>query len=82
MRWMSPAFRPHPDIESKVSMTFDHKKFKSIDVKLGVAMTSMLRAGSDKAADIYLEVNRKANDDVRSFEGKIIQGQADHRNDV
>ena len=54
---------------------FDHKKFKSIDVKLGVAMTSMLRAGSDKAADIYLEVNRKANDDVRSFEGKIIKGK-------
>ena len=54
---------------------FDHKKFKSIDVKLGVAMTSMLRAGSDKAADIYLEVNRKANDYVRSFEGKIIKGR-------
>ena len=73
MRWLSPAFRPHPDIEGLNDS--GHKKFKSIDVKLGVAMTSMLRAGSDKAADLYLEVNRKANDYVRSFEGKIIKGR-------
>eukprot|EP00439_Symbiodinium_sp_Y106_P026012 s2644_g3.t1 len=64
MKWLSPTFRPHP-----------HKKFKSIDVKLGVAMTAMLRAGSDKAAELYLEVNRKANDYVRSYEGKIIKGR-------
>eukprot|EP00439_Symbiodinium_sp_Y106_P042331 s2065_g5.t1 len=73
MKWLSPAFRPHPDIEGLNDS--GHKKFKCIDVKLGVAMTSMLRAGSDKAADIYLEVNRKANDYVRSFEGKIIKGR-------
>ena len=35
----------------------------------------MLRAGSDKAAELYLEVNRKANDYVRSYEGKIIKGR-------
>ena len=64
MKWLSPTFRPHP-----------HKKFKSIDVTLGVAMTAMLRAGSDKAAELYLEVNRKANDYVRSYEGKIIKGR-------
>ena len=73
MRWLSPAFRPNPGIEDPNDS--GHKKFKSIDVKLGVAMTSMLRAGSDKAADLYLEVNRKANDYVRSFEGKIIKGR-------
>ena len=38
-------------------------------------MTAMLRAGSDKAAELYLEVNRKANDYVRSYEGKIIKGR-------
>ena len=38
-------------------------------------MTGMLRAGSDKAAELYLEVNRKANDYVRSYEGKIIKGK-------
>eukprot|EP00439_Symbiodinium_sp_Y106_P044222 s4937_g5.t1 len=52
-----------------------HKKLKSIDVKLEVAMTGMLRAGGDKAAELYLEVNRKANDYVRSYEGKIIKGR-------
>eukprot|EP00439_Symbiodinium_sp_Y106_P050431 s6773_g6.t1 len=46
-----------------------------IDVKLGVAMSAMLRAGSDKAAELYLEVNRKANDYVRSYDGKIIKGR-------
>ena len=38
-------------------------------------MTAMLRAGSDKAAELYLEVNRKANDYVRAYEGKIIKGR-------
>ena len=38
-------------------------------------MAAMLRAGSDKAAELYLEVNRKANDYVRSYEGKIIKGR-------
>ena len=71
MKWLSPAFRPHPDIEGLNDS--GHKKFKSIDVKLGVAVAAMLRAGSDKAAELYLEVNRKANDYVRSYEGKIIK---------
>ena len=73
MRWLSPAFRPHADIEGLNDS--GHKKFKSIDVKFGVAMTAMRRAGSDKAAELYLEVNRKANDYVRSYEGKIIKGR-------
>ena len=67
------AFRPHPDIEGLNDS--GHKKLKSIDVKLEVAMTGMLRAGGDKAAELYLEVNRKANDYVRSYEGKIIKGR-------
>eukprot|EP00439_Symbiodinium_sp_Y106_P055637 s2913_g7.t1 len=73
MKWLRPAFRPHPDIEGLHDS--GHKKFKSIDFKLGVAMTAMLRAGSHKAAELYLEVNRKANDYVRSYEGKIIKGR-------
>ena len=73
MKWLSPAFRPHPDIEALNDS--GHKKFKGIDVKLGVAMSAMLRAGSDKAAELYLEVNRKANDYVRSYDGKIIKGR-------
>ena len=54
MKWLSPAF---PDIEALNDS--GHKKFRGIDVKLGVAMSAMLRAGSDKAAELYLEVNRK-----------------------
>ena len=38
-------------------------------------MSAMLQAGSDKAAELYLEVNQKANDYVRSYEGKIIKGR-------
>ena len=73
MKWLSPAFRPNPDIEALNDS--GHKKFRGIDVKLGVAMSAMLRAGSDKAAELYLEVNRKANDYVRSYDGKIIKGR-------
>eukprot|EP00439_Symbiodinium_sp_Y106_P083820 s148_g24.t1 len=73
MRWLSPAFHSHPDMEALNDS--GHRKFKSTDVKLGAAMTAMLRAGSDKAAELYLEVNRKANEYVRSFEGKIIKGR-------
>ena len=73
MKWLSPAFRPHPDIEALNDS--GHKKFRGIDVKLGVAMSAMLRAGSDKAAELYLEVNRKANDYIRSYDGKIIKGR-------
>ena len=67
------SLRPHPDIEALNDS--GHKKFRGIDVKLGVAMSAMLRAGSDKAAELYLEVNRKANDYVRSYDGKIIKGR-------
>ena len=56
-------------------MIQDTRNFKGIDVKLGVAMAAMLRAGSDKAAELYVEVNRKADDYVRSYEGKIIKGR-------
>ena len=49
MKWLSPAFRPYPDIEALNDS--GHKKFRGIDVKLGVAMSAMLRAGSDKAAE-------------------------------
>ena len=73
MKWLSPAFRPHPDIEALNDS--GHKKFRGIDVKLGVAMSAMLRAGSDKAAELYLEVNRKAKDYVPSYDGKIIKGR-------
>ncbi|CAE7573004.1 unnamed protein product [Symbiodinium sp. KB8] len=73
MKWLSPAFRPHPDIEALNDS--GHRKFKSIDVKLGVAMTAMLRAGSDRAAELYLEVNRKSNEYVRDYDGKIIKGR-------
>eukprot|EP00439_Symbiodinium_sp_Y106_P027866 s1892_g3.t1 len=73
MKWLSPALRPHPDVEALNDS--GHKKFKGIDVKLGVAMSAMLRAGSDKAAELYLEVNRKASDYVRSYDGKIIKGR-------
>ena len=41
MGWLSPAFRPHPDIEALNDS--GHRKFNSIDVKFGVAMTAMLR---------------------------------------
>ena len=34
-------------------------------MKLGVAMTAMLKAPADQAADLYLDVNRKANQYVR-----------------
>ena len=74
MRWLSPAFRPQPDIAALNDS--GHQKFKSIDVKLGAAMTAMLCAGGDNAAaDLYLEVNRKANSYVRSYAGKIIKGR-------
>ena len=49
-------------------------KFKSIDVKLGVAMTAMLKSAGDNAADLYLDVNRKANHYVRTS-GKLIKGK-------
>ena len=41
--WLSPAFRPDPDIAGLNNS--GHIKFKSIDVKLAVAMTAMLKPG-------------------------------------
>ena len=66
---MSPAFRLHLDMETLNN--YGYKKFKNIDIKFGIAMTAMLRVGSDKATEVYLEINRKANEYVRSHEGKI-----------
>ena len=73
MHWLEPAFRTFPDTEGLNHS--GHTKFKSIDVKLGVAMTAMLNASGDQAADLYLDVNRKANHCVRSLSGKIINGR-------
>ena len=47
-----------PDIEGMNES--GHIRFKSIDVKLGVAMTAMLKSAGDNAADLYLDANRKA----------------------
>ena len=63
MRWLEPAFRPSPDIEGLIHS--GHNKFNRIDVKLGVAMTAMLKNNSDHASDLYLDVNRRANQYVR-----------------
>ena len=72
MKWLSPAFRPNPDIEALNDSR--HKKFRGIDVKLGVAMSAMLRAGSDKAAELprgQPEGERLCS----SYDGKIIKGR-------
>ena len=61
--WTNPAFRPDPDIEGLNDS--GRLKFKRIDVKLGVAMTAMLKAAGDAAMDLYLVVNCKANKYVR-----------------
>ena len=72
INWIRPAFRPHPDIEGLNES--GHIKFKSIGVKLGVAMTAMLKSAGDTASDLYLDVNRTANRYVRT-EGKLIKGR-------
>ena len=61
--WINPAFRPDPDIEGMSDS--GHLKYKSIDIKLGVAMTAILKSAGDAAMDLYLDVNRKANKYVR-----------------
>ena len=68
--WINPAFGPDPDIEGLNDS--GHLKFKRIDVKLGVAMTAMLKAAGDAAMDLYLDVNRKANKYVRENSKLII----------
>ncbi|CAE7220807.1 unnamed protein product, partial [Symbiodinium microadriaticum] len=61
--WISPAFKTDPDIEGMKDS--GHLKYKSIDIKLGIAMTAMLKAAGDAAMDLYLDVNRKANKYIR-----------------
>ena len=70
--WINPAFRPDPDIEGLNDS--GHLKFKSIDVKLGVAMAAMLKSARDAAMDLYLDVNRMANRYVRK-DWKLIKGR-------
>ena len=70
--WIQPAFRPNPDIEGMNDS--GHLKLKSIDVKLGLAMTAMLKSAGDVAADLYLDVNRIANRYARN-DAKLIKGR-------
>ena len=70
--WLQPAFRPDPDIDRMIGS--GRIKFKSIDAKLGVAVTSLLKSAGDTASDLYLDVNRKANRYVRT-ESKLIKGR-------
>ncbi|CAE7171232.1 unnamed protein product, partial [Symbiodinium microadriaticum] len=51
--WIS-LLQPNPDIEG--TNESGHLKFKSIDVKFGVAMTAMLKSTGDNASDLYLGV--------------------------
>ena len=70
--WLNPAFRPSPDIDGLNDS--GHIKFKSIDIKLGIAMAAMLKAAGDIALDLYLGVNRKSNKYIRD-ESKLIKGR-------
>ena len=70
--WLNPAFRPSPDIVGLNDS--GHLKFKSIDIKLGIAMAAMLKAAGDNALDLYLDVNRKSSKYVRE-ESKLIKGR-------
>ncbi|CAE7648662.1 unnamed protein product [Symbiodinium sp. CCMP2456] len=70
--WLQPAFRPNPDIDGLNDS--GHIKFKSIDVKLGVAMTAMIKTGGDNSQDLYLNVSRKANKLMRD-QSKMIKGR-------
>ncbi|CAE7786659.1 unnamed protein product [Symbiodinium sp. KB8] len=73
--WLNPAFRPNPDIDGLNDS--GHIKFKSIDIidiKLGIAMSAMLKAAGDNALDLYLDVNRKSSKYVRE-ESKLIKGR-------
>ncbi|CAE7749097.1 GIP [Symbiodinium sp. CCMP2456] len=70
--WLQPAFRPNPDIDALNDS--GNIKFKSIDVKLGVAMTAMVKNGGDGAQDLYLNVNRSANKLMRD-QSKLLKGR-------
>ena len=70
--WLNPAFRPNPDIDGLNDS--GHLKFKSIDIKLGIAMTAMLKAAGDTALDLYLDVTRKSSKYVRE-DSKLIKGR-------
>ena len=71
--WLEPAFQIFRDNEALNES--GRIKFKSIDVKLAAAMTSMLRTAGDQASDLLLEINRKANQCVRSSSRKIMKGR-------
>ena len=75
--WIS-LLQPNPDIEG--TNESGHLKFKSIDVKFGVAMTAMLKSTGDNASDLYLGVNRKANH--AAYKWQVHHRKADHRGDV
>ena len=71
--WISglqPAFRPDPDIDGMIEP--GHIKVKSIDVKLGVAMTSTLKSAGDTASDLYLDVNRYFRSEAKLIKGRQI----------
>ena len=70
--WLNPAFRPSPDIDGLNDS--GHIKFKSIDIKLGIAMAAMLKSAGDIALDLYLDINRKSNKYIRD-ESKLIKGR-------
>ena len=70
--WMNPAFRPNPDIDALNDS--GHIKFKSIDIKLGIAMSATLKSAGDVALDLYLDVNRKSSKYVVE-ESKLIKGR-------
>ncbi|CAE7187272.1 unnamed protein product, partial [Symbiodinium sp. CCMP2456] len=70
--WLQPTFRPNPDIDA-LNDSGDIK-FKSIDVKLGVAMTAMIKNGGDGAQDLYLNVNRSANKLMHDH-AKLLKGR-------
>ena len=70
--WLNPAVRPNPDIDGLNDS--GHLKFKSIDIKLGIAMAAMLKAAGDTALDLYLDVNRKSSKYVRE-DSKLIKGR-------
>ena len=72
IEWLAPAFGLHPDIEALGDS--GPTKFKSIDVKLALAMQSMLKSAGDNASDLFLDVNRRANKSVRTH-GKLIKGR-------
>ena len=58
------------------------KKFRGIDVKLGVAMSAMLRAGSDKAAEPLPRGQPEGERLCSIVRWQDHQGETDHCDDV